>query len=123
MAWLGRGRSGRGDDDPRPGDEPPGDEPPGESPKVADLDPADVLARTYLRVLGESTLPPSWRTMFGYARPVCGDLVELLALDFPDSVTMLRDEDVERIGYDEPARGRATQPGAGAGRRVRDGHR
>jgi hypothetical protein len=72
-----------------------------EEPKIADLDPADVLARTYLRVIGLSTLPPTWPAMFGYARPVCGDMVELLALDFPETVTLLADEHVERFGVEE----------------------
>ena len=69
-----------------------------EAPDLSDLPEEDVLACTYLRVMGTTTLPPQWREWYSYARPLAGDLVEVLALDLPDSVTVLRDEDVARFG-------------------------
>ncbi|HSE10804.1 MAG TPA: hypothetical protein VLB29_19225 [Nocardioidaceae bacterium] len=69
-----------------------------EGPAVADLSDDEVLANVYLRVMGHTTLPPDWRQWYSYARPLAGDLIELLALDLPDTVTLLGDEDVTRIG-------------------------
>lgn len=68
---------------------------------LRDLARDDVLARTYLRVIGRSAVPPEALDWYRYARPVAGDLIELLALDSPDSVRMLRDTDVEPFGADD----------------------
>lgn len=68
---------------------------------LRDLPRQDVLARTYLRVIGRTAVPPEALDWYRYARPVAGDLIELLALDSPDSVRMLRDTDVEPFGADE----------------------
>ncbi|MGH3369904.1 MAG: hypothetical protein ACRDPR_07865 [Nocardioidaceae bacterium] len=65
---------------------------------LVDLAVEDVLASAYLCVVGTSSLPPEWPEWYSYARPLAGDLVELVALDLPDSVALLRDEDVDRIG-------------------------
>lgn len=70
-------------------------------PTAGDLGREEVLARSYLRLVGTSTVPESAMEWFSYARPVCGDMIELLALDDPESVTYLRDEDVERIGLED----------------------
>jgi hypothetical protein len=70
-------------------------------PPTAELPREDILARAYLRLVGTSTVPESAMAWFSYARPVCGDLIELLALDDPEAVTYLRDADVERVGLDD----------------------
>lgn len=67
---------------------------------LSTLTPAEVERRTYLRVYGSSALPKDWRSRFRYARPLAGDLVELLCLDEPQTVRILRDEDVERFGIE-----------------------
>lgn len=72
-----------------------------EDVSLRDLPRQDVLARTYLRVIGRSAVPPEALDWYRYARPVAGDLIELLALDSPDSVRMLRDTDVEPFGADD----------------------
>jgi hypothetical protein len=61
-----------------------------------DLDEAEVMQRVFVRIVGTSTVPNL--SAFGYRRELGGDLVELLALDFPESVAMLTDEVVERFG-------------------------
>lgn len=67
---------------------------------VAEMAQDEAMARVCLRLLGTTTMPPQWHEWYRYARPVGGDLVEVLALDFPESVTVLRDEDVQRFGED-----------------------
>lgn len=69
-----------------------------ETPDLSELPADDVLATVHLRVMGTSTLPPESLSWYSYARPLAGDLIEVLALDLPDSVDILRDEDVARIG-------------------------
>jgi hypothetical protein len=64
------------------------------------LDAAEVLSRTYLRLMDLSEFPAKARGWFTYARPVGSSMLEVLALDSPESVTVIRDEDVERIGLD-----------------------
>ncbi len=66
------------------------------APGAADLDDETVLRHVFVRVMGASTFPDLSR--FGYRRDLGGDLVELLALDSADSVTMLQDADIERFG-------------------------
>lgn len=58
----------------------------------------DVLANTYLRVLNADSLPS--RDAFGYAREVADGLLEVFALDQPETVVMFRDEEVERFGIE-----------------------
>jgi hypothetical protein len=58
----------------------------------------DVLAHTYLRVLNADSLPS--RDAFGYARELADGLLEVFALDQPETVVMFRDEEVERFGLD-----------------------
>jgi hypothetical protein len=70
-------------------------------PTAADLGRDEILARSYLRLVGTSTVPESAMPRLTYAREVCGDMIELLALDDPESVTYLRDEDVERVGLED----------------------
>lgn len=69
-----------------------------EGPDVREMPEDEVLAGVYLRVMGTSSLPPEWREWYSYARLLAGDLVEVLALDLPETVTVLRDEDVARFG-------------------------
>jgi hypothetical protein len=58
----------------------------------------DVLAHTYLRVLNADSLPS--RDAFGYARELADGLLEVFALDQPETVVMFRDEEVSRFGLD-----------------------
>jgi hypothetical protein len=71
-----------------------------EGPDVGEMPAEEVLGSVHLRVMGTSAMPPEWREWYSHARPLAGDLVEVLALDLPESVTVLRDEDVARIGED-----------------------
>ncbi|MDI2131241.1 hypothetical protein [Yinghuangia seranimata] len=61
--------------------------------------PADQLLRdTRLRLLADDALPDDGG--FDYVRPVAEGLVEALALDLPDTVRMLHDDDVAAAGLD-----------------------
>jgi hypothetical protein len=60
--------------------------------------PEEVLANTYLRVLNADSLPS--RDAFSYAREVADGLLEVFALDQPETVVMFRDEEVERFGME-----------------------
>lgn len=62
------------------------------------LDEDEVMSHVFVRVVGTSTIPDL--AAFGYRRDLGGDLVELLALDFPESVAMLTDDVVDRFGAD-----------------------
>lgn len=55
-----------------------------------------VLRSVVLRVMGEATLPDL--EGLTYARRLGGDLVEVLALDTPDTVHLLADDHVRRFG-------------------------
>jgi len=68
---------------------------------LGELSRHDVLARSYLRVIGRSAVPPDALEGYGYARPMAGDLIEMLALDSPDSVRMLTDAEVQPFGLDD----------------------
>jgi hypothetical protein len=68
---------------------------------VTELDRDDVLARTYLRAVGLSVLPSDVEDRLQYARPVVGDIVEVLVLDSPESVASLYDEDVAVFGLEQ----------------------
>jgi len=54
----------------------------------------DLRQKVFVRLVGTSCLPGL--EGFAYHRPLDGDLVELLALDSPESVTLLSDEVVSR---------------------------
>jgi hypothetical protein len=68
---------------------------------LTELPREEVLRRTYLRLVGTATLPAEAWAWYRYARPVAGDLVELLAFDEPETVRMLRDEDVAALGLED----------------------
>lgn len=68
----------------------------------------EVLSRVFSRVAGTSRLPANWREIYDYARPLGGDLVELLAVDLPDTVMHLPGADVQRLG-EAALRARATE--------------
>jgi hypothetical protein len=68
------------------------------APSIAELDDDAVLGHVFVRVMGLSAFPDL--SSFGYRRELGGDLVELLALDSEDSVSLLLDSDVERFGVD-----------------------
>lgn len=68
----------------------------------------ELLERAVLRLVPDDQLVPGVRDGFRYAVPVADGLRQVLAADFPDSVVTLRDEDVERVGFDRlHAAGRA----------------
>lgn len=66
--------------------------------ETGELSAAYVLAAVHLRVVNATTMPPELRENLTYARPVAGDMLEVLALDLPDTVSMLSDHDVARFG-------------------------
>jgi hypothetical protein len=61
----------------------------------AGLNGAEVRARTYARLYPAGQVSPEF---FGYATEAMPGLVEVLAFDLPDTVTMMRESDVERFG-------------------------
>lgn len=70
-----------------------------DAPAVAELDDDTVLSRVFVRLMGTSMVPDlSW---YEYRRDLGGDLIEVLALDSEDSVTLLADHDVERFGVEQ----------------------
>lgn len=76
--------------------------------RVEDMSADEILSKVFLRLMGTTTLPPEWRDWCSYARPLGGDLVEVLAVDLPDTVSILRDQDVRRVGA-EPLRAAALE--------------
>ncbi|WP_329455003.1 DUF1444 family protein [Streptomyces sp. NBC_01497] len=68
------------------------------------LAPAQIRAQLYPRVISGEGLDAE---NFGYARSVAPGLYELLALDLPESVMMLTDEALGRLGETEQLRERA----------------
>jgi hypothetical protein len=67
---------------------------------VADAGPAPLLGDTYLRLIPDDYLPADAMGGFRYLRPVADGLLEAIALDAPDSVRILNDQDVARVGLD-----------------------
>ncbi|HEY6796892.1 MAG TPA: hypothetical protein VI248_19655 [Kineosporiaceae bacterium] len=67
-----------------------------EQPSPADLPTTELLDHAVVRVCSESSLPSL--DLFGYRRPLGGDLVELLAHDTPAAIAYLTDAEVERAG-------------------------
>ncbi len=55
----------------------------------------EVFSRTFLRVYDRATLDDN--DGYSYARPVVGDLVELLVVDLPESVQILQRTELERF--------------------------
>ncbi|MCA1221543.1 DUF1444 family protein [Streptomyces sp. 8L] len=68
------------------------------------LPPAQIRAQLYPRVISGEGLDAE---NFGYARSVAPGLYELLALDLPESVMMLTDEALSRLGETDRLRERA----------------
>ncbi|MCF3963484.1 DUF1444 domain-containing protein [Streptomyces fuscigenes] len=68
------------------------------------LAPAQIKAQLYPRVISGEGLDAE---NFGYARSVAPGLYELLALDLPESVMMLTDEALGRLGETDRLRERA----------------
>lgn len=68
---------------------------------ITELPRQDVLARTYLRAVGLSVLPSDVEDRLRYARPVVGDILEVLVLDSPESVASLYDEHVAVFGLED----------------------
>lgn len=58
----------------------------------------DVLPKAYLRIANRTSVPDDCRESFRHARPVVGDVVEMVAVDTGDAVRMLRDEDLAEYG-------------------------
>lgn len=61
-----------------------------------DGEPDEVLAHTYLRLSRADAFPT--QEVYRYAREVAPGLVELFALDQPETVAMFNDEKVARLG-------------------------
>jgi hypothetical protein len=62
------------------------------------LSDAEVLSRTFVRVMGRTTLPDAdWRS---YAQVLADDLVEIFALDCPETVALFNTDHVQRFGVD-----------------------
>lgn len=58
----------------------------------------EVLRRTYVRVSGRSTLPAD--AALSYGRVIADDLLELFALDCPETVALFNTDHVRRLGAD-----------------------
>jgi hypothetical protein len=61
----------------------------------------DLRTRAYARVVDRLSVPPEAWDWFRYARPIGESLMEVLALDNPRTVTILRDEDLADFDLDE----------------------
>ena len=68
-----------------------------EAGRQGDEDAEELLRNTYLRLLPDDALPADGA--FRYVRPVSTGLVAVLALDAPDTVRILNDEDVARADF------------------------
>lgn len=68
---------------------------------VGEMSLDEVLPLVYPRLMGTTSLPPRWLDGNGYARQLGGDLVEVLAVDLPESVALLTDDEVRRLGEAE----------------------
>lgn len=67
---------------------------------LSTLDLEGAAGRVFPRLNDRHVVPPQMADAYTYARPVVGDLIEMLALESDLSVLWLRDADVERIGPD-----------------------
>ncbi|WP_405824338.1 hypothetical protein OG705_29480 [Streptomyces sp. NBC_00838] len=73
----------------------------------------DILRSVYLRLMPDDAIPAEAASSFSYALPVATGLLEVLALDLPDSLRLLDDEDVAGVGLEElRSAGRAHLVGA-----------
>ena len=68
------------------------------APQLAALTVEEVLGSTFLHLVSSASLPEDWRAWLSYARPLAGDLVEVLSVDLGGTVVHLRDDDVAGIG-------------------------
>jgi hypothetical protein len=71
-----------------------------EASRIDGLDREDVLRRIFVRLMGAAEFEGS-RQRFGYAREWGGDLLELVVLNFPESLLVLTDEHVQRLGLED----------------------
>ena len=72
-----------------------------EASRIDGLDRDDALRRIFVRLMGTAEFEDS-RQWFGYAREWGGgDLLELLVVNFPESLLVLPDEQVERLGLED----------------------
>ncbi|WP_431683769.1 hypothetical protein [Kitasatospora sp. KL5] len=60
----------------------------------------DPLGNVYLRLVSEESIPAQARQHFSYLRPLATDLLEGIALDTPDNVRVLDDQDVALVERD-----------------------
>lgn len=60
------------------------------------LDRDEIMERAYLRLMPDDFSPDP--NHFRYAKPVSDGLVSVIAVDLPDTVQILDDGDVERVG-------------------------
>lgn len=61
----------------------------------------DIRGSVYLRLVPDDAIPAEAASQFSYARPVATGLLEVLALDLPDSLRLLDNRDVARAGLEE----------------------
>ncbi|HEU4513288.1 MAG TPA: hypothetical protein VFR87_09300 [Nocardioidaceae bacterium] len=72
-----------------------------DGPDIGQMPAEDVLALAHLRLVDAASMPPALRGSLSYARDLPGGLLEVVAVDLPDTVSMLTDEDVARVGEAE----------------------
>lgn len=61
----------------------------------------DIRGSVYLRLVPDDAIPAEAASSFSYARPVATGLLEVLALDLPDSLRLLDNRDVAGAGLEE----------------------
>lgn len=66
----------------------------------SDASAQDPLRNVYLRLVAEESIPREARGQFRYLHPLATDLLAGVALDTPDNVRVLDDEDVARVPWD-----------------------
>lgn len=69
--------------------------------RSAGADAEEIRRNVYLRLVPDDTIPAEAAGSFSYTRPVATGLLEALALDLPDSLRLLDDRDVARVGLEE----------------------
>ncbi|MGW2632082.1 hypothetical protein ACWC2K_22470 [Streptomyces chattanoogensis] len=67
---------------------------------MSSLTPDNPLEHVRLRLIADDYLPPEALDVYQYVRPVADGLVEALAYDLPDAITLVTDRDVDRFGLD-----------------------
>ncbi|MEV6682200.1 hypothetical protein AB0N09_35870 [Streptomyces erythrochromogenes] len=74
-------------------------QPPEPSGQTTRGDASDPLRGVYLRLVAVESIPPEALRHFSYLRPLATDLLEGIALDTPDNIRLLSDEDVAQVDW------------------------